>query len=131
MTTQQHSTAGAPRKSRFESLVETLATTLGDSIGWLADHGVLFALFALIWLALGTIAVLNPSAIDDIWQQIGAQSIVVQLLLWLLFLPVMAGLWVWQTDWPDVLRVVVVVSLAAFTLLVMRPARGVEVKKAE
>ena len=124
MTTPRQSTAGAPHKSRFETVVETLASSLGNSIGWLAEHGVLFVVFATLWLALGTIAVFNPAAINDIWQWIGSLSIVVQLVLWLLFLPVMAGIWIWQTSWPDVVRVVLVVGLAAFTLLVMRPARA-------
>ena len=116
--------AGTPPKSRFERLVEGLATSLGNSVAWLAEHGVLFAIFAILWLAFGAAAILNPAALDDVWLQIGALPIVVQLVLWLLFLPVMAGMWVWQSDWPELLRVALVLGLAVFTLLVMRPTRS-------
>jgi hypothetical protein len=38
-----------------------------------------------------------------------------------LFLPVMAGLWVWETTWPLVLRVMIIVGLAGWNLLVLLP----------
>jgi hypothetical protein len=122
MTSRQVS-AGTPPKSRFEKSVETLANGLAGSIAWSAEHGVLFAIFALLWAAVGLAIVLNPTGLSEVWQQIGALPIVVQLILWLLFLPVMAGVWVWQTDWPEFARIAIVVGLAAFTLLVMRPTR--------
>jgi len=38
--------------------------------------------------------------------------------VWLLFLPVMIGLWIWETSWALILRVALIVSLAGWTLLV-------------
>jgi hypothetical protein len=98
-----------------------MAGTLGNSIGWLAERGVLFLVFAGIWLALAAMLVLNPAAIDELWRAIGTLPILVQLVLWVLFLPVMAGIWVWETSWPDLLRLAIVIGLAGWTLLVFRP----------
>jgi hypothetical protein len=47
--------------------------------------------------------------------------VVPQLALWVLFLPVMAGLWVWESGWPLVVRLLVIGGLAGWNLLVFLP----------
>lgn len=37
----------------MDQIIETLASGLGISVGWLAENGVLFAIPAIIWIALG------------------------------------------------------------------------------
>jgi hypothetical protein len=101
--------------------IETLASGLGGSIGWLADHGVLFAAFAALWVTFGAALVLSQGSLDQAWTAIRGLPLAVQLVVWLLFLPVMAGLWIWETTWPVVVRVLLVVSLAGWNLLVFLP----------
>ena len=36
-------------------------------------------------------------------------------------MPVMVGLWVWGTDWPVVLRLVLIAAVAGWNLLVFVP----------
>ena len=115
-------TVGRP-KNGFERIVEALAEGLGGSIAWLVDHWVLFGLFALIWAAFGIALVISPTSVAQAWQTIRDWPLAVQALAWLLFLPVMVGLWVWETDWPLVVRIVTVVAIAAWNLLVFRPRR--------
>jgi hypothetical protein len=45
----------------------------------------------------------------------------VQIGAWLLFLPVVAGLWIWETTWPLIVRVVLIVGIAGWNLLVFLP----------
>ena len=116
---------GAPArsgKSTFERVIERVATSVGDTIGWMAEHGVLFAVFAVLWIAFGVGLAFNPGSIDQAWATLGSQSLAVQLVIWLLFLPVMAGMWIVQTDWPQLVQVTLVIALAFWTLLVLRPA---------
>ena len=40
---------------------------------------------------------------------------------WVLFLPVMAGLWIWETGWPTLVRLLLVVGIAGWNLLVFLP----------
>jgi len=47
--------------------------------------------------------------------------LIVQAVAWLLFLPVMVGLWVWETTWPLIVRLLVVLGLAGWNLLVFLP----------
>ena len=37
----------------MESAVETVGTGVGNTVGFLADYGILFAIFAVIWVAFG------------------------------------------------------------------------------
>jgi hypothetical protein len=104
-----------------EGLIETLASGLGNSIAWLAEHGVLFAIFAVIWIAIGVGIVWSQGSVDQAWASIRDLPLIVQLVAWLLFLPVMAGLWVWETTWPLLVRLVVIIGLAGWNLLVLLP----------
>ena len=108
-------------KGPMEGVIETLASGLGNGIGWMAEHGILFVLFAALWIAFGVALVLSQGSLDQAWATIRGLPLIVQLIAWLLFLPVMAGLWVWETAWPLVLRVVVVAGLAGWNLLVLLP----------
>jgi hypothetical protein len=105
----------------MDQLIETLASGLGNSVGWLAEHGVLFGIFALIWVAFGAGLVLSQGSIDQSWQAIRGLPLIVQAVVWLLFLPVMVGLWVWETTWPLVVRLVLVLGIAGWNLLVFLP----------
>ncbi|MDH5244043.1 MAG: hypothetical protein OEX05_08930, partial [Chloroflexota bacterium] len=52
---------------------------------------------------------------------IGGLPLIVQGVAWLLFLPVVGALWVWETSWPIVLRLVIVASLAGWSLMIFLP----------
>jgi ABC-type amino acid transport system permease subunit len=83
----------------MDRIIEPLASGLGNGIGWLADHGVLFAAFAALWVAFGAALILSQGSLDQAWVTIRGLPLIVQIVVWVLFLPVMAGLWVWETTW--------------------------------
>lgn len=105
----------------MDRVIEPLATGLGGSIGWMADHGLLFVVFALLWVAFGAALIWNQGSIDQAWATINGLPLILRAIVWLLFLPVMAGLWVWETSWPLVVRVATIVALAGWNLLVFLP----------
>ena len=111
----------ARRKGSMQGLIETLANGLGNGVGWMAEHGILFAVFALLWVAFGAGLLLSQGSVDQTWQTIRGLPLIVQLIVWLLFLPVMLGMWVWETTWPLIVRLVLVLSIAGWNLLVFLP----------
>jgi hypothetical protein len=105
----------------MERIIDAVATGLGDGVGWLAESGVLFALFAVIWIAVAIGLVWSAGTVEDAWRAIRALPLVVQALAWVLFLPVMVGLWIWESSWPFVVRLVLLASVAGWSLLVFLP----------
>jgi hypothetical protein len=111
----------ATRKGPMERAIETAATGLGNAVGFAADHGILFAVFAILWVAFGIGLAVSQDSVHGAWEAIRGLPWFVQGVVWLLFLPVMAGLWVWETTWPFVVRLVLVLGLAGWNLLVFLP----------
>ncbi|HTK44279.1 MAG TPA: hypothetical protein VL749_02855 [Patescibacteria group bacterium] len=105
----------------MERFIETLATGLGNSVGWLAQSGVLFVIFAIAWLAFGAALVLSQGSVDQAWTAIRALPLPVQAVVWVLFLPVMIGLWAWEQTWPLLVRLVLVIGIGAWNLLIFLP----------
>jgi uncharacterized membrane protein YvlD (DUF360 family) len=103
-------------------IVVPVITILTAPIPFLASSGLLLAIFAALWLGFAIALVRDPARIDGTWRRLRTLPLVVQALAWLLFLPVLVGLWIWQTSWPRVARLLLVAGLAAWNLLVFLPA---------
>jgi hypothetical protein len=80
-----------------------------------------FVILTLLWLGFGIVLLLNPDRLLAAWQALRGWPLVVQLLAWLLALPVMLGLWVWQTSLPLILRLFLVAGLAWGTIYAFYP----------
>jgi hypothetical protein len=105
----------------METIIEPLASGLGTSVTWMVDHYVLFAIFALIWIAFAAGLVWSQGSVDQAWEAIRDLPLVVQAVVWVLFLPVMVGLWVWETTWPLIVRLALVLGIAGWNLLIFLP----------
>ena len=108
----------------IDRLVRWVIVPVTGVIPRLASSGALLVVFAGAWLAFGLALVANPGALDAVWRALGQLPLPIQAIAWLVFLPVLAGLWVWQTDWPIVVRLGVIAGLAGWNLLVFLPHRS-------
>jgi hypothetical protein len=82
---------------------------------------VAFGLFAGLWLAFGYAIVASQGSLDEVWRWIREMPLIGQVVLVLLTLPVTVGLWVWETSWPLIVRLVLVVGLGTANLVVFFP----------
>jgi hypothetical protein len=117
-------TAGAEPQGKGtgrKPMIDTLATGLGDGIGWLAESGILFAVFAIAWIAFGAALVASQGSLDGAWQFIRDLPMILQALVWILFLPVMIGLWIWEGAWPIVVKLSLIAGVAGWNLMVLVP----------
>jgi len=106
-----------------DRLVAWIIIPVTSVIPRLVSSGALLLVFAFLWLAIGVAAVANPAGLDATWRAIGEWPLPAQAIAWLLFLPLMAGLWIWATDWPIVARIVLVAGVAGWNLLMFIPRR--------
>jgi hypothetical protein len=110
-----------PMEQVISGLVDGIVVPVTSVIPWLVSSGALFVVFAALWVALGAGIVWNQGGVDAAWAWMRDLPLLVQGVLWLLFLPVTAGLWVWETSWPVVVRLVVVIGLAGWSLMIFLP----------
>jgi hypothetical protein len=66
----------------------------------------------------------SQGSLGQAWQGIRSWPLIVQIVAWVLFLPVMFGLWVWETSWPLIVRLTLVIGVAGWNLLVFLPRAG-------
>ena len=84
---------------------------------------IAFAILTLLWLAFGIALLFNRELLDTVWQSFRGWNLILQLLVGLLFLPVVAGLWIWETSWPMWLRLILVIGLGVATIYTFFPRK--------
>jgi len=104
-----------------DALVRWIVVPVTSVIPRLVSSGLALVLFGAVWLGFGIAVATDPTMLAEAWHSIGQLPLPVQGVVWLLFLPVMAGLWVWGADWPDAVRFVVIAGIAGWNLLVFVP----------
>src|SRR5215210_1534594 len=88
-----------------------------------------FTVLAVLWLALAVALLGSHSSLDAAWRGVGALPLPVKGAVWLLALPVMVALAVWEgawrtRSWPVIVRAFVVAGVALATLNAFLP-RGI------
>ena len=112
----------SPDQPRRKGLMDQIISGFVDgALVPFIEIGGAFIVFALIWGAFAYALIASQGSIDQAWQAIRGLPLVVQGLIWLLFLPVMVGMWIWETTWPIVLRVLLVAGLGAWNLMIFLP----------
>ena len=105
----------------IDRLVRRVVLPVTGIIPVLVRTGLLFLAFAALWLGFIAALVADPAILDSARRTIDGLPLVVQGVVWLLFLPIMGGLWVWTTDWPVLVRIALVVAIAGWNLLLFLP----------
>ena len=59
----------------------------------------------------------NREWLDLLWNWVQALPSVAEIIGWVLFLPIMVGLWIWESSWPDLVRLLAFAGIAVWTLL--------------
>lgn len=114
---------GTALSAVIDGFVRWVIVPVTGVIPVLVRTGILFFVFMALWLAFVAALALNPAGLDAAWATITGLPLPLQALAWLLFLPLVAGLWLWSTDWPVVVRVVLILALAGWNLLAFIPRR--------
>jgi hypothetical protein len=97
---------------------------LGIALVTSATHAfniLVWAAFTVLWIAFAVAVAFSPGTLDDVWHAERRRALVIQVVAWLLFLPLMMGLWLWERPWPLPMRVVLVLALGAWTVYFLFP----------
>jgi len=74
-------------------------------------------IFLVLWVGIITALLVNREWLDMLWNWAQALPIVPRIIVWVLFLPIMVGLWIWESTWPILGRLVGFAGIVAWTLL--------------
>ena len=80
-----------------------------------------FTVLTLLWIGFGAALLFNRDLLNQTWRLFRSWNIFIQLFVALLVLPVILGLWIWQTRWPTWVRVLLVAGLAWMTIYTFFP----------
>ncbi|MGH8871069.1 MAG: hypothetical protein ACRDWS_03755 [Acidimicrobiia bacterium] len=85
----------------------------------------------MIWFVIGLLQVGSPGAMNEVWNWVGDQVIVLQITLWIVFLPVMVAIAVWETTMPLWIMIAVLVACLIWTTFGLYPRRSALERRAE
>jgi hypothetical protein len=75
------------------------------------------AIFVLLWVGFVIALVVDREWLDVIWDWVQSLPVVPRVIVWVLVLPIMVGLWIWQSSWSDLGRLAGLTGIIAWTLL--------------
>ena len=80
-----------------------------------------FGVFLVLWIGVAYGLAADQGGLDSVWKAIEALPLIAKAVIWLLFLPVTLGLWIWESAWPLLVRLPLVAALGAWNLWMFFP----------
>jgi hypothetical protein len=74
-------------------------------------------IFVILWLGFAIALAVNRAWLDLIWDWLRALPSVAQIIVWVLFLPITVGLWIWESSWSTVVSLLAFAGMVVWTLL--------------
>jgi hypothetical protein len=82
---------------------------------------LVFTMFAILWIAFAAALAFSPGTVDDLWLQTRRLPLLIQGVVWLLFLPLMIGLWIWERTWSLPIRLVLIIAIGVWNVYMFFP----------
>ena len=76
-------------------------------------------IFVVLWAGFVSALVVDPGWLELLWDWVQALPFVTKIIVWVLFLPIMATLWIWESDWTTLARLLGFSGIVAWTLLAL------------
>jgi hypothetical protein len=74
-------------------------------------------IFTMLWVGFAVALVVNREWLDMLWNSVRALPSVTEIVVWVLFLPIMVGLWIWESSWPALVRLLAFAGIVVWSLL--------------
>lgn len=75
------------------------------------------AVFLALWVGFAVALIVNRGWLDALWNWAQALPLVPKIIAWVIFTPVMTGLWIWDSSWPTLGRLAGFAGIVAWTLV--------------
>jgi hypothetical protein len=74
-------------------------------------------IFAMLWVGFAIALVMNREWLDLLWNWVRALPSVVEIIVWVFFLPITVGLWIWESSWSALVRLLAFAGIVGWNLL--------------
>ena len=75
------------------------------------------AIFASLWVGFASALVVNREWLDLLWNGVRALPLAAEIVVWVVLLPIMVGLWIWESSWAGLVRLAALAGIIVWTLL--------------
>ena len=76
-------------------------------------------IFAILWIGFAVAYFGNSAWLDDLWNWVQSFPLLGEIIIWILFLPITVALWIWESSWPVLLRLLGFAGIIGWTLLAL------------
>jgi hypothetical protein len=73
--------------------------------------------FVFLWVGFAVALIADRSWLETLWEWLRALPLGVEISVWVLFLPITVGLWIWESSWPLFGTILASAGLFGWTLL--------------
>jgi hypothetical protein len=74
-------------------------------------------IFAMLWAGFAIALVVDREWLDLLWDWVRALPPAAEIVLWVSVLPIMTGLWIWESSWSTLVRLLALGGMVVWTLL--------------
>lgn len=85
--------------------------------------GGAFAMFVVVWVGLAVAQRGDHAFLDTTWEWLRGLPAPVAVVVWLVFLPIAVGLWIWESSWTPLVGGLLAVGMVVWTLVAVAGLR--------
>jgi len=76
-------------------------------------------IFAVLWVGFIIVMIADRAWLDLLWEWVQALPLLPRIVVWVLILPIMVGLWIWESSWSTFGRLLGFTGIVAWTILAL------------
>ncbi len=74
-------------------------------------------IFVVLWVGFAIALVANREWLDLLWKWVQGLPTVLEIIVWVVFLPITVGLWIWESSWLILVRLLAFAGIGFWTFL--------------
>ena len=75
------------------------------------------ATFVVLWVGLAVALIVNRAWLDTLWTWAESLPLALRITAWVVLLPILVGLWIWQSSWTVLGQVLGFAGILGWTLV--------------
>ena len=72
-------------------------------------------IFVILWVGFALALLVNREWLGVLWNWVQALPTTVEIIVWLVFLPITTVLWIWQSTWSVIVRLLALTGMGVWT----------------